>query len=99
MSRAAGWPRHPGGPPSPGGRCEVPRDDLEQPRVTAAWAGISDPDRAAGLRAYAELVEAGFFVVDCESPDRAVEIGARIPEAAYGLVEVRPILRYGSADL
>jgi len=127
------------------------------PASRAAWDGFPDRDRAAGLRAYAELVEelaasgelvltealadpslgrrlaaslplpgtapqpaagtapplvagdgpvaaakehlAGFFLVDCESPERAAEIGARIPEARYGLVEVRPTLRYGSPDL
>jgi hypothetical protein len=43
---------------------------------------------------FAEAKEhlAGFFLVDCESVDRAVEHAARIPEAALGLVEVRPIL-------
>ena len=35
---------------------------------------------------------AGFYLVDCESADRAVELAARIPEAAHGLVEVRPTL-------
>jgi hypothetical protein len=43
---------------------------------------------------FAEVKEhlAGFFLVECESAGRAVEYAARIPEAAYGLVEVRPVL-------
>ena len=43
---------------------------------------------------FAEVKEhlAGFYLVDCESADRAVELAARIPEAAHGLVEVRPTL-------
>jgi hypothetical protein len=43
---------------------------------------------------FAEVKEhlAGFFLVECESVQRAVEYAARIPEAAYGLVEVRPVL-------
>ena len=42
---------------------------------------------------YAESKEllAGFFLLDCESPDRAVEIAARLPEAELGLIEVRPV--------
>jgi hypothetical protein len=34
---------------------------------------------------------AGFFLLECESIDRAVEHAARLPEAAFGLVEVRPV--------
>src|SRR5262245_24228380 len=43
---------------------------------------------------FAEAKEqlAGFFLLECESVDHAVEHAARIPEAALGLVEVRPIL-------
>lgn len=42
---------------------------------------------------FAEAKEqlAGFFLVDCASLERAVEVAARVPEAALGLVEVRPI--------
>lgn len=35
---------------------------------------------------------AGFYLVECEDVDRAVEHAARLPEAADGLVEVRPVL-------
>ncbi|HEX8645737.1 MAG TPA: YciI family protein [Thermoleophilaceae bacterium] len=43
---------------------------------------------------FTELKEhlAGFYLVECETVDRAIEHAARIPEAAYGNVEVRPIL-------
>jgi hypothetical protein len=43
---------------------------------------------------FAEVKEhlAGFYLVDCENIDRAVDYAARIPEAAYGMVEVRPTL-------
>jgi hypothetical protein len=43
---------------------------------------------------FAEVKEhlAGFFLIECESIDHAVSRAARIPEAAYGLVEVRPVL-------
>jgi hypothetical protein len=43
---------------------------------------------------FAEVKEhlAGFFLIDCESVERAVEVAARVPEAAFGLVEVRPVM-------
>ncbi len=43
---------------------------------------------------FAEAKEhlAGFFLVETESLERALEIATRIPEADLGLVEVRPIL-------
>ena len=42
-----------------------------------------------GPFAEAKELLAGFFLIDCESADRAVEIAARVPEAELGLVEVR----------
>ncbi|GAA4676999.1 YciI family protein [Phytohabitans rumicis] len=42
---------------------------------------------------------AGFFLVDCESFDRAMEIAAQIPEAPLGLVEVRPVLAMTGPDM
>lgn len=43
---------------------------------------------------FAETKEllAGFYLVDCETEARAVEIAGRFPEAQYGLIEVRPVL-------
>ena len=34
----------------------------------------------------------GFYVLDVEGPEDAVELAARIPAAAHGRVEARPIL-------
>jgi hypothetical protein len=50
---------------------------------------------------FAETKEylAGFFLIDCESMERAVERAARIPEAAFGLVEVRPVVDRGGLEL
>ncbi|HEV8190828.1 MAG TPA: YciI family protein [Ktedonobacterales bacterium] len=35
---------------------------------------------------------AGYVTVECESPERAVEIAARWPDAKYFAMEVRPIM-------
>jgi hypothetical protein len=42
---------------------------------------------------YSEAKEqlAGVFIVDVESPERAEEIAARIPEAQFVAVELRPV--------
>jgi hypothetical protein len=43
---------------------------------------------------FAEVKEqlAGFYLIECESLERAVEIAARIPEANFSEVEVRPVM-------
>ncbi|MFD0855123.1 YciI family protein [Actinomadura adrarensis] len=35
---------------------------------------------------------AGYFIVDCCSPERAREIASRFPDARFGAVEIRRIL-------
>ena len=64
-------------------------------RVTAKDGQITVTD---GPFAEAKEHLAGFFLVDCESMDRAVEIAGLVPEAAFGLVEVRPVLELGGPD-
>jgi hypothetical protein len=43
---------------------------------------------------FAEVKEhlAGLYLIECESIERAVEIAAKAPDAAYSYVEVRPVL-------
>ncbi|HKN57170.1 MAG TPA: YciI family protein [Amycolatopsis sp.] len=43
---------------------------------------------------FAEAKEflAGFYLLECENFDRAVELAAKIPEASFGVVEVRPVM-------
>jgi hypothetical protein len=45
-----------------------------------------------GPFAEAKELLAGFFLLDCASPERALEVAARVPEAELGLVEVRPVM-------
>ena len=62
---------------------------------------VPGPVPLTGDGPYAEAKEhlAGFFLVDCADIDRALEIAARIPEAAHGLVEVRPTMTYEGMDV
>jgi hypothetical protein len=54
----------------------------------------TDDGAVASDGPFAETKEllAGFYLVDCDSEERAVEIAGRFPEAEYGLIEVRPTL-------
>lgn len=50
---------------------------------------------------YVEAKEqlAGYFVVDCETPERAEEIAARFPDARFTTVEVRPIMDFAGREM
>ena len=50
---------------------------------------------------FAEVKEhlAGFYLVDCDTEDRALAIAAQVPDAVWGLVEVRPILDRNGEDM
>ena len=45
-----------------------------------------------GPFAEAKEILAGFYLVECESLERALELAARMPEAPIGEIEVRPIM-------
>jgi hypothetical protein len=47
---------------------------------------------------FAEVKEqlAGFYLLDCETVERAVEIVAEIPEAPFSIVEIRPVRDLGT---
>jgi hypothetical protein len=67
--------------------------------------GLADPSIAKAVRVrdgvpavtdgpFAEAKEQmiGYCIVDCDSPERAIEIAARWPDARWWGLEVRPIL-------
>lgn len=79
-------------------------DLVDSGRMVAAEA-LADPSQAKRVSVrdgktsttdgpFAEVKEylAGFYLIDCASLDEAVAQAARIPEAAAGQVEVRPVL-------
>jgi hypothetical protein len=77
--------------------------------VTEALADASETRRVSvregrtvatdGPFAEAKELLAGFFLVECESVDRAVEIAGRLPEAEFGLIEVRPVMDLGGLEM
>jgi hypothetical protein len=46
---------------------------------------------------FAETKEqlAGTYILDCKNMDEAIELAARIPDASYGSIEIRPVLEMG----
>lgn len=69
--------------------------------ATAKRVGVRDGEVITSDGPFAEVKEhlAGFFLIECDSVDRAVEIAARIPEADIVDVEVRPVLDHLSVDM
>jgi hypothetical protein len=41
---------------------------------------------------------AGYLIVDCETPERAAEIASRWPNARFGALEIRPLMRGGGSE-
>ena len=52
-----------------------------------------------GPFAEAKELLAGFYLLECDSMERAVEVAARLPEAELGLIEVRPVLSLGGMEI
>lgn len=42
---------------------------------------------------------AGYYVVDVETRERALELAAMIPDARFGAIEVRPIMSQGGTEM
>jgi hypothetical protein len=63
------------------------------PTRDATTVRVREADTLVTDGPYAEVKEAlgGYFVLECESMDDAVEWAARIPGAEHGAVEVRPV--------
>jgi hypothetical protein len=79
--------------------------ELADQGVLVSSAGLADPitSRTVSVRhgnrtttdgPYAEAKEhlAGFYLVECETVDQAVDYAARLPDAKYVAVEVRPVM-------
>ena len=74
---------------------------LADPSLTKRIVSIEDGQAMTTDGPFPEMKEllAGFFLIECESQDRAIEIAAMIPEAPLGLVEVRPIMSLEPPEL
>jgi hypothetical protein len=69
-----------------------------QPTSTATAVRVRDGEQLVTDGPFAETKEqlGGFYLVEAENVDEAIEIAARIPGARYGTIEVRPVLPVGA---
>jgi hypothetical protein len=65
-----------------------------QPTPAAKTVRIRDGKRMIHDGPFAETKEqlGGYYLIDVESMEEAVEVAARIPTSRYGSVEIRPIM-------
>jgi hypothetical protein len=63
---------------------------------TATTVRVREGERSLTDGPFAETKEQllGFYMLECNDLDDAVEWGAKIPGAQYGSVEVRPVMVY-----
>ena len=73
----------------------VAGDELA-PAATATTVRVRDGQALVTDGPFAETKETlgGYYLVDCESLDEAMEIAGRIPSARYGSIEVRPVIKH-----
>jgi len=84
---------------------EILTEDLAASGELIVGEALADPSLAKRVEVrngqtmttdgpFAEAKEllAGFYFVQCESYERAIAIASRVPEAEFGLVEVRPVM-------
>jgi hypothetical protein len=67
-----------------------------QPTSTATTVRVRDGERMLTDGPFAETKEqlGGFYLLECNSLDEAIEWAAKIPGAQFGSVEVRPVMKY-----
>ena len=67
-----------------------------QPTSTATTVRVRDGEPLLTDGPFAETREqlAGFYLVECADLDEAVRWAGKIPTAAFGSVEVRPVIDY-----
>jgi hypothetical protein len=70
-----------------------------QPTATATTVRVRDGERLLTDGPFAETKEqlGGFYLLECKDLDEAVDWAAKIPGAAHGSVEVRPVMQYEGA--
>jgi hypothetical protein len=65
-----------------------------QPTSTATTVHVNDGETLTTDGPYVETKEqlGGFYLIDVESLDEAIEWAAKIPSARWGKIEVRPLV-------
>ena len=71
----------------------VVSEGLADPSL-ARWVSVRDGGTISSDGPFAEVKEhlAGFYLIECDRLDDAVGWAAKVPDAAFAQVEVRPVL-------
>lgn len=66
------------------------------PTSTATSIRIREGKRLITDGPFAETREqlAGYLIIDAENLDHAMEVASRLPPAAYGTIEIRPVMGF-----
>lgn len=69
-----------------------------QPTNTATTVRVRDGKRLTTDGPFAETKEqlGGFYLIDANNLDEAINIASKIPGARFGSIEVRPIMTFSS---
>ena len=70
--------------------------DALQPVATATTVRVRGGKIETTDGPFAETKEqlGGYYIFDCKNLDEAIAYAARIPTAAYGSIEIRPVMVY-----
>ena len=71
--------------------------DPLQPSSTATLVRVRDDQRQTEDASFNNGGEqlGGYYMVECDNLDQAIEWAAKIPGAQSGTIEVRPVLTFG----
>jgi hypothetical protein len=86
--------------------------ELKETGELVGFVALADPSASKTVRVrggvpavtdgpYVEAKEflAGYYVVDCETVERAAELAAMIPDATFNAIEVRPVMESGGMEM
>lgn len=67
-----------------------------QPTATATTVTVRDGKTMTTHGPFAETKEqlGGFYLIEADNLDQAIEWAAKLPDARYGKIEVRPIMAF-----
>jgi hypothetical protein len=77
-------------------RAAIKGGNALQPTTTATTVRIRDGKRLTTDGPFAETKEqlGGFYLIEANNLDDAIEIASKIPGARFGSIEVRPIMTF-----
>lgn len=86
--------------------------ELRESGELLGFVALADPSSSVTVRVrdgavdatdgpYVESKEflAGYYAVDCETPERAIEVAAKIPDAAFTAIEIRPVMAEAGLEM